>query len=70
MNEKCGILPVCRFHHEHESRRDIRERLDHVMVNRMTDEQLEKYSRGTDWIYRKKYLNKKYDEYNNTRKLF
>lgn len=61
-NDIFGILPVCEFHHRNESRKDIKERLDWIMVNRMTEIDFRKY-RTRNWEHTKKYLNKKYGEY-------
>ena len=38
-----GILPVCEFHHRHESRHDIKEKLDAITKSRMTEEDKLKY---------------------------
>ena len=57
-----AILPVLESIHKIANRKDIKERLDWVMVNRMSDEDLWLYGKGVDWIHRKEYLNGKFGE--------
>lgn len=61
VNEKWCILPICEgLHKRVKSDRNLRERLDWIMLNRATDEQLKKYSKATDLIAKRERLNKIY----------
>lgn len=60
VNEKFCILPVCKYHHDIANNRYIRERLDHIMLQRATDEQLKPFCKAINWIERKKTLAKMY----------
>lgn len=50
VNEMFCILPLCHYHHDIEKRRDIKERLNYIMLNRATHEQLKKYGREKEWV--------------------
>lgn len=62
LNEKFAILPLAKSIHD----RIIayKEKCDWVMLNRATPEQLKKYSKAIDYIYRKDQLNRKFGVYN------
>ncbi len=63
VNEIFCILPVCKKMHDKADTNEIRERLDHVMWNRATNEQITFYSKANDYKQRKEYLNNKYGIY-------
>jgi len=46
VNEKFCILPLCALHHGIADKKDIRARLNKVMVERATEEELQKYSKA------------------------
>lgn len=52
INEKFCILPVCHFHHVHES--VWKQELNQVMVDRATYEELKPYSKAIDYVALKK----------------
>lgn len=54
------ILPLCEPCHSHANNRDVKERLDLIMLNRMSDETIMSISKAVNWSQRKKYLTKKY----------
>lgn len=56
LNEKFAILPVCEAMHRKADTREIREKLDWVMLQRMTDEQVEYYSKAKNYKQYKIYL--------------
>lgn len=58
INEYFCILPVHKSVHDIEKRPDIKSRLDWIMLNRATVEQLHRYSQVIDWVARRKALNK------------
>ena len=57
-NEKFGILPVCEYHHRKEA--IIKDNLDWVMLNRMSDTELVSYSKAINLKDKKQLLNKRY----------
>jgi len=61
VNAPFCILPVCHFHHFHESRSDIKEKLNWIMLNRATSQELLEYSKAINYIELKKRLNVKYN---------
>jgi hypothetical protein len=50
------ILPLCKTCHDNEKRRDVKEKLDWIMLSRGTNEQLLKYSKVVNLIYRRDQL--------------
>ena len=58
LNEIWCILPILRSVHRLADRRDIREQLDRIMLNRADDETLRKWSRSEDLIAKRDRLNK------------
>ena len=55
-NIKEAILPICQAHHRRADTREIREKLDWVMLQRMDNEQLEYYSKAMNYKQYKIYL--------------
>lgn len=68
VNEKEAILPVCTAHHKKADTREVKENLDWIMLNRMSNEQIELFSKATDYKQYKKYLNEKYGNRNTNKK--
>lgn len=62
VNEEFCILPLCTYHHSIEKRRDIKEKLNWVMLNRAETEQLEAYSKAVDYVSMRERLNKRYSQ--------
>jgi diadenosine tetraphosphatase ApaH/serine/threonine PP2A family protein phosphatase len=67
VNEKWAILPLAShyqgksFHQYHEGiTPEVQERLDWIMLNRATEEELRKYSKCVDLVARRKKLNEKH----------
>jgi len=56
-NTKSSILPVCKSHHDRADTREIREKINWIMLNRMSDMEIEHYSKAIDYQQLKKYLN-------------
>jgi hypothetical protein len=56
------ILPICTYIHEEARKTEIKEILDMVMLNRMSDEQIFEISKAIDYSQRKKYLNGKFNK--------
>lgn len=52
-----AILPVLASIHRVAALPEIKDKLDWVMVNRMSGEDLELYGKGVDWIHRLEWLN-------------
>lgn len=50
VNEKWCILPVCHWHHEHEKEKFIGDKLDYIMLGRVTDEVLSNYCKAVNWL--------------------
>ncbi len=51
-----AILPIKRSVHRIAMLPEIKDKLDWVMVSRMSGEDLELYGKGVDWLHRKEYL--------------
>lgn len=60
LNEKWCILPVAKIIHDKADTREVREKLDHIMLNRADEETLKKYSKAENLIAKRDRLNKKY----------
>ncbi len=58
-----AILPVLKSVHERANNKQVREKLDWVMLNRMSTEDLWLYGKGINWFGRLEYLNNKYGVY-------
>lgn len=58
-----AILPVKKSIHLIADYPKIKEKLDWVMLNRMSEEELERYGRVFDWQARKDYLNALFGEW-------
>jgi hypothetical protein len=54
------ILPLCHKCHPIEKRKDIREKLDWMMLNRGSEAQLKQYSKVNNLITKRDELNKKF----------
>ena len=54
------ILPVTKSIHDIEKRRDIKEKLDWIMLNRASAEELKRYSKVENLLAKKIRLNEKY----------
>lgn len=70
VNEKWCILLLLRQVHDKEKDRDIKQRLDWIMLNRATDEELKKYNRVEDLIAKRKRLNNKFGEWVKWRRYY
>jgi hypothetical protein len=60
VNEKECILPVCERCHNLARNTEVREKLDLIMLTRMSPEQMTKYSKGVNLFQRYQYLTTKY----------
>ena len=60
VNEKWCILPICQEIHEKANWKQVRERLDWIMLNRATNDDLVFYSKAGDLIRKRNVLNEKY----------
>lgn len=56
------ILPVCHRCHAKANENETREKLDLIMLNRMTDDEIKKYSKVDNLIARRDYLKQKYGD--------
>lgn len=56
------ILPLCKTHHDQANNEEVRERLDLIMLKRMSVEQISSISKAINWEHRKKFLEKKYEK--------
>lgn len=61
VQEKWAILPVLKEIHLKAENKRNKAVLDYIMLNRATDEQLEKYSKTINYIKRRETLNKQFD---------
>ena len=59
------ILPLCSYHHSKVDTREVREKVDWVWLNRLTDDQIQSISKAVNYLQRKVYLNGKYGSYSN-----
>lgn len=57
---KAAILPLARSIHEKVFRKDIKDRCDWVMTNRMTEQELDMYSRAVVYRRRRDQLNERF----------
>lgn len=62
VNEKFCIIPLARWVHDNIV--NFKEKCNWIMTNRMTDEELEKYSKAIDYKALRDRLNKIYGKYN------
>lgn len=51
------ILPLCQDCHDKARTKVVKDKLDLIMLNRMTDEQITSISKAINYHHRKKYLN-------------
>ncbi len=61
INRLFCILPVCKYHHDLEKTREIKEKLNWVMLNRANDSELEEFSKAIDYKKEKARLNNIYN---------
>ncbi len=55
------IIALCGgFHHRYADQKDIKEKLDYIMLNQMSDKQIQSISKAVDYFQRKKYVTNKY----------
>lgn len=64
VNEKWCILPLAQSIHRREKERAIKERLDWIMLNRIDEKTMERYSKSTNLSIIKVTLNKKFGKWN------
>jgi hypothetical protein len=55
VGDKFSILPVCQNHHRLEKTRPVRDKLNRVMISRMTEADFKKYPKK-NWEQLKNYL--------------
>lgn len=60
VQEPWAILPICEEIHKKADWKQVRERLDWIMLNRATEEDLDYYSKANDLRRKRDVLNKKY----------
>ena len=60
VNEKWCILPLLHSVHEIEKMPMVKDRLDWIMLNRATDEELKRYSKAVDLLAKRERLNKEF----------
>lgn len=63
VNQTWAILPLSEAVHIQARHTDVKERLDWIMLNRATDEQLSEYSKAEDLITKRQKLNQKFGEW-------
>ncbi len=62
VQKKYCILPACeKFHHRYANRKDIKEKMDWIWLNRATEEELKEVSKAIDYKKVKERLNKIYE---------
>lgn len=67
VNEKWAIIPLTKDEHREEAK--YKDKLNWIMTNRATDEELKRYSKAVNYKQMRVLLNKKYGIYNKERKL-
>lgn len=60
VQEEWCILPLAQKVHDRANRKDVREVLDWIMLNRTDDATLLRYGKATDLIGRRDHLNRKF----------
>lgn len=60
VQERFAILSICKEVHDKANWKQVRERLDWIMLNRASNDDLVFYSRAGDLIRRREILNEKY----------
>lgn len=59
--KKFCILPACSdYHHKYANRKDIKEKLDQIMLNRASDQEILDISKAINYISYRNRLNEKY----------
>lgn len=54
VNERWCILPLCKWHHDHEA--EFKKYLNNIMVARATEDELRPYSKAIDYVDMKRRL--------------
>ena len=54
------IIAICSEAHKIADRKDVKERLEWIMLNQMSAEQIQSVSKAVDYAYKKEQLNRKY----------
>ena len=62
VNERFCIMQICEEIHRKAEWKQVRERLDWIMLNRATDEELEMFSKSRDLVRKRQVLNEIYGE--------
>ena len=52
-----ALISLCKTCHDTANKREIRMKLDHIMLNRVSDNELMRYSKVMNLVSRKRYLN-------------
>lgn len=60
IQEKAFIVPLCWYHHYNIADKQYKEKVEWIMLNRASEEQLKKYSKAVDLFRERDRLNKKY----------
>ena len=63
VNEKWCILPLCSGMHSVASNKGVKKRLDWIMLNRATNDELKSYSKAVDLVAKKYRLNKEFGKW-------
>ena len=63
VNEEFCILPICHWHHDREKNQIYKEKLNWIMWSRATNEQVQSYSKATNYQQVKDRLIKLYGIY-------
>lgn len=63
VNAKKFILPLSKSVHDRANNKEMKERLDWIMLSRMTEEEIKEISKAVDYGQRFKYLKGKYGIY-------
>lgn len=60
VNERWAIMQICEKIHKIAYRKQVKERMDWIIFNRATDQELKKYSKAKNLVAERERLNKKY----------
>ena len=67
VQKKFAILPVCCAHHKKARQPEINQRMGWVVWSRASEEEIQRYSKASDYYFERNRLIKKYGIYNSTR---
>ena len=56
------ILGICKYHHDQADKTEIKEKLNWIMLNQMSDQQIKSISKAINYAYQKEQLNRKFGE--------